>query len=152
MANTKDLQVLVNTDRKLVIKFTEFCDGTTATNTQIVVDISDSSYNHSDGSSMTGVAVERVWADSTPAGFVAEINWDADSDLLIASTGEASGNMKFFQDYTLGDWGGLDIQNNTNNFLLTATGTNPTGDIRIQASGMSDLDTYFFIIEMRKLF
>jgi len=141
VANTKDLQVLVNTDRKLVIKFTEFCDGTTATNTQIVVDISDSSYNHSDGSSMTGVAVERVWADSTPAGFVAEINWDADSDLLIASTGEASGNMKFFQDYTLGDWGGL-----------TATGTNPTGDIRIQASGMSDLDTYFFIIEMRKLF
>jgi len=141
MANTKDLQVLVNTDRKLVIKFTEFCDGTTATNTSIVVDISDAAYKSSNGSPMTGVAVERVWADSTPAGFVAEIGWDADDDLLIASTGEAAGNMKFFQDYTLGDWGGL-----------TKTGANPTGDIRIQASGMSNLDTYFFIIEMRKIF
>ncbi len=90
---------------------------------------------------MTGVAVERVWADSTPSGFVAEINWDADDDLLIASTGEAAGNTRFFQDYTLGGWGGL-----------TATGTNPTGDIRVQASGLDSGRMYFFIIEMRKLF
>lgn len=140
--NVKNTQVLVNTDRKLVIKYNEIGGATPeASHTTVLVDISASAYNSSDGKTMTGVAVERVWADSSPGALEAAIRWSADTDMLIASTGESSGNMKFFQDYTLGGWGGL-----------TKTGTNPTGDITIRTNGVGTGEQFYFIIEMRKLF
>ena len=49
--------------------------------------------------------------------------------------------MKFFQDYTLGGWGGL-----------TKTGASPTGDINVTTSGVGTGEQFYFIIEMRKTF
>lgn len=137
MANTTVTTVLANTDRKLVIKHTQLhSDSTSQTDT--VVDISAAAYNHSDGTAMTGVAVDRVWAASK-SDCSGSLAWVSDQNVIFF--GIVVDTAAHAQDYTLGDWGGL-----------TKEGTNATGDISLTCSGMSTGRQVTTTIEMRKIF
>tara|TARA_R100001224_G_scaffold71634_3_gene43616 strand:+ start:113 stop:583 length:471 start_codon:yes stop_codon:yes gene_type:complete len=156
MANTVRRTVLANTDRRLVVKQTEHCDGTTATNTAIIINLDDASncvdtagsalsadgFKSSGGKALAGVAVERIWYSHSGGDIVGAIKWDQSSgaDMLIfgGSIVDVSNN---YQDYTRGDWGGI-----------TKEGANATGDIVCDVSGMGDGEAYTFIIDMRKIF
>ena len=156
MANTVRRTVLANTDRKLVVRQTEHCDGSSSTNNAVVIDLDDASnfvdtagsalaadgFKSSGGKALTAVIVERVWFSVSGGALFCSIKWDASSgaDHLIASAGIDDGLMRF-HDYTIGDWGGL-----------PKDGANANGDIVANVSGMGNGEAYSFIIEMRKIF
>jgi len=156
MANTVRRTVLANTNRKLVVRQTEHCDGTTSTNNGLIVDLDDASnfvdtagsalsadgFKSSGGKALTAVVVQRVWFSISGGDLFCSIKWDASSgaDHLIASAGLPDGIVRF-HDFTIGDWGGL-----------PKDGANANGDIAANVSGMGNGEAYSIIIEMRKAF
>ena len=155
MANTIRRTALVNTDRKLVVRQTEHCDGSSSTNSAVIIDLDDASNfvntagsalsadgfkSPSSGSALASVTVERVWFNISGGALFCSIKWDASSgaDHLIASAGIDDGLMRF-HDFTIGGWGGL-----------PKDGANANGDIVANVSGMGNGEAYSIIIEMRK--
>lgn len=155
MANTIRRTVLSNTDRKLVVRQTEHCDGSSSTNNALIVDLDDASNfvdvagatldadgfkNQVTGSALASVTVERVWFNISGGDLFCSIKWDASSgaDHLIASAGLPDGIVRF-HDFTIGGWGGL-----------PKDGANANGDITANVSGMGNGEAYSIVIEMRK--
>lgn len=147
MANLITNTILVNTDRKLVIKYSELCDGTTATNVTTIVDVSSDDYQRpSDGSNITGVAIDKIYIlpsiGTGATGQVAgHIEWATSSGVEVPICSIASdykNNAGSTFDFSA--WGGL-----------TKEGTNANGDIKLDVAGMGANEGYSFILEMRKL-
>ena len=148
MANLITNTILVNTDRKLVIKYSELCDGTTATNVTTIVDVSSDDYQRpSDGSNITGVAIEKIYIFPGIGTVVGDqvsghIEWaTSNSDPEVPITNIAADYQNTAGstfDFTA--WGGL-----------TKEGANANGDIKLDVAGMGTGRGFSFILEMRKL-
>ena len=148
MANLITNTTLVNTERKLVIKYSELCDGTTATNVTTIVDVSNSDFKSITGKTMTAVAIEKIYifpsiGTGTSGAVAGHIEWaTSNSDVEVPITSIASdykNNAGSTFDFSA--WGGL-----------TKEGTNANGDIKLDVAGMAANEGYSFVLEMRKIY
>jgi hypothetical protein len=124
MADAVTAQTLVDSERNVVMKFTNISDGT-GESAVLKVDVSTLA------GAPTSVRIDRI--DYDIAGMAVNILWDADTDATcIVLAGH--GTLDF------GCVGGL--QNNA--------GTGKTGDILFTTIGHSANDTYSIVLHMKK--
>lgn len=125
MADTVTSQTLVDGERNVVMKFTNFSDGT-----------GESAVLKVNVSALSGApaSVKIIRVEYFIEGMAVRILWDAttDVDAIILNSGQGSIDFK--------DFGG--IQNNA--------GTGVTGYINFSTVGASVNDTYTIILEMQK--
>ena len=147
MANLITNTRLVNNERKLIIKYSELCDGTTATNVTTIVDVSDSAFNSMSGRAMTAVAIDKIYIfPALGNGSVAvfgHIEWatsDSAKEVPITSVASAYPNASGTT-FDFSHFGGL-----------TKEGDTANGDIKLDVAGMGANEGYSFILEMRKIY
>ena len=132
MADAVATQVLVDDTRRAVLKFTNISDGTGETGV-VKVDVSTlSSYL---GDPCTGVSLQRI--DAITVGMGLNLLWDATTDVLIMSFGDAE-----FVSFDFSRFGGL-----TNN-----AGAGKTGDIAFTTVGAVSGDKYTVVLEVLKYY
>ena len=141
-------EAIVNTDRLLVIRYSEFfVDSDTSTTT--LVDISNSSYAHSNGTALASVNIQRIWGSVADAGgnADADIFWVAnEGNLFIANLVQAgTGGGSMYYDYTTGGWGGIPRAGSD-------TSDATYGDIVLVTANLSSNEGVSVIIECRKNF
>lgn len=130
MADAVATQILVDDTRRAVLKFTNISDGTGETGV-VKVDVSTlSSYQ---GQPCTSVAINKI--DAITAGMGLNMLWDATTDVLILTLGEAD-----FVTFDFSRFGGL-----TNN-----AGAGKTGDILFTTVGAASGDRYTVVMEVYK--
>ena len=131
MADTVSSQTLVDTDKRVVVKFTNLSDGN-----------GESAVKKVDVSALSGapskVPIDQIWYDI--GGMRVQIDFDATTNVpaLILGGSAAAGNVQGHLDFR--SFGG--IKNNA--------GSGVTGDIDISTSGHTNLDHYTIILELRK--
>lgn len=125
MADTVTSQTLVDGEKNVVMKFTNFSDGTGEV-AVLKVDVSGLS------GSPASVKITRV--KYFIGGMSVRILWDATSDVDAIILNEGQGEIDFK------NFGG--IQNNA--------GAGVTGDINFTTAGASVNDSYTIILEMQK--
>ena len=148
MANLITNTRLVNNERKLIIKYSELCDGSGATNVTTIVDVSDSAFNSMSGKAMTAVAIDKIYIlpsiGTGVAGQVAgHIEWatsDSAKEVPITSITSAYPNAAG-STYDFSHFGGL-----------TKEGDTANGDIKLDVAGMGAGEGYSFVLEMRKIY
>ena len=153
MANSVTTQVLANTDRKLVIQRVLFSDGTEE-DQAVMVDISASAYNHSDGTALSGVAVERIYGSISSTATVTHVTlgWAATVIYPFAHLGHSTGvNSAFDLDYG-SEWGGITKNSITQDAGTEAGNGSPTGDIAVTTGTLDDGESYVITLVMRKIF
>jgi hypothetical protein len=130
MADAVATQILVDDTRRAILKFTNISDGTGESGV-VKVDVSTlSSYQ---GQACTSVAIYKI--DAITAGMGLNMLWDATTDVLILTLGEAD-----FVTFDFNRFGGL-----TNN-----AGTGKTGDILFTTIGAASGDRYTVVMEVYK--
>jgi hypothetical protein len=130
MTDAVATQVLVDDTRRAVFKFTNISDGTGEA-AALKIDVSTlSSYL---GNACTGVSIQRV--DAITAGMGINMLWDATTDVVILTVGEAD-----FVSFDFSRFGGL-----TDN-----SGTGKTGDILFSTVGATLGDRYTVVMEVLK--
>jgi hypothetical protein len=123
-------QTLVDDARRAVFKFTNISDGTGET-AALKVDVSTlTTYQ---GRTCTGVSIQRL--DALTAGMGINMLWDATTDVVILTVGEAD-----FVSFDFSRFGGL-----TNN-----SGAGRTGDILFTTVGAAAGDRYSVVMEVLK--
>ena len=152
MANSVTTQVLANTDRKLVIKRVMVSDGTEE-DQAVIVDISDSAYNHSDGTALSGVAIEKMYytLDSSSTANVWNVGWAATTLHPIFLLGGKQDTTSGFFDFG-SEWGGLTKDSITINAGTAAGEGTPNGDIASTTATFDANEGYTIILVMRKIF
>ena len=150
MANSVTTQVLANTDRKLVIQRSVFSDGTEE-DQAVMVDISASAYNHSDGTAMSGVAIEKIYSSLLTNNNVTHVTlgWAATVLYPIAYFGYHPNHPAI--DYG-SEWGGITKDNITQDAGTEAGNGSPTGDIAVSTGTFDDGEGYIITLVMRKIF
>lgn len=147
MANFITNTTLVNTERKIVIKYSEIGVDVTSNSTTIV-DITDSAFNSIEGKALTGVAIEKIYllpaigvgGTGQIAGHIEWATSDTATEVPITSvTSEYRNTAGSTFDFTT--WGGL-----------TKEGTTANGNIKLDVTGIGGSEGYAFILEMRKIF
>jgi hypothetical protein len=134
MADAVTSQTLTDTDRRVVMKFTNVSDGT-GESAVTKVDVSALAPSITTGAPCTSVTIEHMLYDVS--GMDVKILWDANTDVVCwLATSGTSGVYDFSQ------FGGL-----TNN---ASTGVN--GDILFTTIGASANDTYTVVLSMIKHF
>lgn len=148
MANLITNTKLVNNERKLIIKYSELCDGTSATNTSTIVDVSDSAFNSMSGKAMTAVAIDRIYIFPGIGTIVADqvsghIEWaTSDSAKEVPITNIAADYQNTSgSTFDFSHFGGL-----------TKEGDTANGDIKLDVAGMGTGQGYSFVLEMRKIY
>lgn len=130
MADAVTTQVLVDDARRAVFKFTNVSDGTGESDV-VKVDVSTlSSYQ---GLPCTSVSLVKI--DAVTSGMGINMLWDATTDVLILTLGEAD-----FVTFDFSRFGGL-----TNN-----AGAGKTGDILFTTVGAASGDRYTVVMEVLK--
>ena len=130
MTDAVATQVLVDDTRRAVFKFTNISDGTGET-AALKIDVSTlSSYL---GNACTGVSIQRV--DAITAGMGINMLWDATTDVVILTVGDAD-----FVTFDFSRFGGL-----SNN-----SGTGKTGDVLFTTVGAGSGDRYTVVMEVLK--
>lgn len=123
-------QILVDDARRAILKFTNISDGTGESGV-VKVDVSTlSSYQ---GQACTSVAINKI--DAITAGMGLNMLWDATTDVLILTLGEAD-----FVTFDFSRFSGL-----TNN-----SGAGRTGDILFTTVGAAAGDRYTVVMEVLK--
>tara|TARA_R110000868_G_scaffold12052_2_gene58511 strand:- start:6900 stop:7298 length:399 start_codon:yes stop_codon:yes gene_type:complete len=123
-------QTLVDNTQRAVFKFTNISDGTGEV-AALKIDVSTlSSYL---GNACTGVSIQRV--DAITSGMGINMLWDATTDVVILTVGEAD-----FVSFDFSRFGGL-----TND-----SGTGKTGDILFSTVGATLGDRYTVVMEVLK--
>jgi hypothetical protein len=123
-------QIIVDDTRRAILKFTNISDGTGETGA-LKVDVSAlSSYQ---GNPCTSVSVLRI--DAVTAGMGINMLWDATTDVLILTLGDAD-----FVSFDFSRFSGL-----TNN-----SGAGRTGDILFTTVGAAAGDRYTVVMEVHK--
>lgn len=123
-------QILVDDARRAILKFTNISDGTGESGV-VKVDVSTlSSYQ---GQACTSVSVNKI--DAVTAGMGLNMLWDATTDVLILTLGEAD-----FVTFDFSRFSGL-----TNN-----SGAGRTGDILFTTVGAAAGDRYTVVMEVLK--
>ena len=135
MADAVTSQTIVNTEKRVVMKFTNLSDGSGESAVK-KVDASTLGTN-SIGTTCSNVTIDQIWYDI--GGMRLAIYFDASTSALALTVGgsAAAGNVQGHMDFR--SFGG--IKNNA---------SSPTGDIDFTTSGHTNLDHYTVILEMRK--
>jgi hypothetical protein len=123
-------QTLVDDARRAVFKFTNISDGTGET---AVLKVDVSALTTYQGRTCTGVSIQRL--DAITAGMGINMLWDATTDVVILTVGEAD-----FVSFDFTRFGGL-----TNN-----SGAGKTGDILFTTVGAASGDRYTVVMEVLK--
>ena len=154
MAFSYNTQTILSNERKLVVQFRAKTDGTASLSPVDVIDPTD--YTSTEGNACSFVTIDRVWA-SNAGGCITQLFWQSTNDYLIAAYGNTgSTSSSYFNDFTIGNWGGLKpptlggttITANTDG-VLAGSGT-PDGKIQIGVTGVSSSDAVSVIIEVTK--
>lgn len=130
MADAVTSQTLVDGTQRAVFKFTNISDGTGESG---VVKIDVSALAPFQGEPCTGVSIQRV--DAMTAGMGLNLLWDATTDVVALTFGEAD-----FISLDFSRFGGI-----TNN-----AGTGKTGDLLFTTVGAANGDRYTVVIEVLK--
>ena len=130
MADAVTSQTLVDGTQRAVFKFTNISDGTGESG---VVKIDVSALSPFQGEPCTGVSIQRV--DAMTAGMGLNLLWDATTDVVALTFGEAD-----FISLDFSRFGGI-----TNN-----AGTGKTGDLLFTTVGAASGDRYTVVIEVVK--
>ena len=136
MADSVTSQTIIDTDKRVVQKFTNLSDGSGEAG---VVKVDVSALNTNDeGETCTRVTIDQIWYDV--GGMRVILNFSADTVVpaLILGGSAAAGVSMGHMDFR--SFGG--IKNNA--------GTGITGDIKVTTSGHTNLDHYTIVLEMRK--
>lgn len=130
MADAVTSQTLVDGTQRAVFKFTNISDGTGESG---VVKIDVSALAPFQGEPCTGVSIQRV--DAMTAGMGLNLLWDATTDVVALTFGEAD-----FISFDFSRFGGI-----TNN-----AGAGKTGDLLFTTVGAASGDRYTVVIEVLK--
>ena len=135
MADAVTSQTIVDTEKRVVMKFTNLSDGNGEAAVK-KVDVSALTA-HPDGTACSQVTIDQIWYDI--GGMRLAIYFDASTSALALTVrgSAAAGNVQGHMDFR--SFGG--IKNNA---------SSPTGDIDFTTSGHTNLDHYTVILEMRK--
>ena len=135
MADAVTSQTIIDTEKRVVMKFTNLSDGSGESAVK-KVDVSTLTA-HPDGTACSQVTIDQIWYDI--GGMRLAIYHDASSSVLALVLGgsAAAGNIQGHMDFR--SFGG--IKNNA---------SSPTGDIDFTTSGHTNLDHYTVVLEMRK--
>ena len=136
MADAVTSQTIVDTDKRVVMKFTNLSDGEGESAVK-KVDVSALN-SHPDGTACSRAIIDQIWYDV--GGMRLTIDFDASTNVpaLVLGGSAAAGNVQGHMDFR--SFGG--IKNNA--------GGGITGDIDFTTSGHTNLDHYTIILEMRK--
>lgn len=130
MADAVATQILVDDTRRAIFKFTNISDGTGET---AAVKVNVSALSGYQGQACTSVAIYKI--DAITAGMGINMLWDATTDVLIATLGEAD-----FVTFDFSRFGGL-----TNN-----AGAGKTGNVLFTTVGAASGDRYTVVMEVYK--
>ena len=136
MADAVSSQTIVDTDKRVVMKFTNLSDGE---GESAVKKVDVSALNSPpDGTACSRAIIDQIWYDV--GGMRLTIDFDASTNVpaLVLGGSAAAGNVQGHMDFR--SFGG--IKNNA--------GSGITGDIDFTTSGHTNLDHYTIILEMRK--
>ena len=135
MADAVTSQTIIDTEKRVVMKFTNLSDGNGESAVK-KVDVSELTA-HPDGTACSQVTIDQIWYDI--GGMRVALEWNATTNVVAAVLGgsAAAGNVSGYMDFR--SFGG--IKNNA---------SSPTGDIDFTTSGHTNLDHYTVILEMRK--
>ena len=135
MADAVSSQTIVDTEKRIVMKFTNLSDGEGESAVK-KVDVSALN-SHPDGTACSQATIDQIWYDV--GGMRLTIDYDASTNVpaLILGGSAAAGNVQGHMDFR--SFGG--IKNNA---------SSPTGDIDFTTSGHTNLDHYTIVLEMRK--
>jgi hypothetical protein len=135
MADAVSSQTIIDTEKRVVMKFTNLSDGEGESAVK-KVDVS-SLTAHPDGTACSQATIDQIWYDV--GGMRLTIDYDASTNVpaLVLGGSAAAGQSMGHLDFR--SFGG--IKNNA---------SSPTGDIDFTTSGHTNLDHYTVILEMRK--
>ena len=135
MADAVSSQTIVDTDKRVVMKFTNLSDGEGESAVK-KVDVSALN-SHPDGTACSRAIIDQIWYDV--GGMRLTIDFDASTNVpaLVLGGSAAAGNVQGHMDFR--SFGG--IKNNA---------SSPDGDLDFTTSGHTNLDHYTVILEMRK--
>ena len=136
MADAVSSQTIVDTDKRVVMKFTNLSDGEGESAVK-KVDVSALTA-HPDGTACSQVTIDQIWYDI--GGMRLAIYFAASTNALALTIGgsAAAGNVHGHMDFR--SFGG--IKNNA--------GGGINGDIDLSTSGHTNLDHYTIVLELRK--
>ena len=136
MADSVTSQTIIDTDKRVVQKFTNLSDGSGETGVR-KVDVSTLNKNEQ-GETCTRAIIDQIWYDI--GGMRVILNFEADTVVpaLILGGSAAAGVSMGHMDFR--SFGG--IKNNA--------GSGVNGDIKVTTSGHTNLDHYTIVLEMRK--
>jgi hypothetical protein len=132
MADAVTTQILVDDTKRAVFKFTNISDGTGESG---VIKIDVSALTPYQGKACTSVAIQNL--DAITAGMGVNLLWDATTDVICLTIGEAD-----FVTFDFSRFGGL-----TNN-----AGTGKTGDLLFTTIGAASGDRYTIVMEVLKYY
>ena len=136
MADAVSSQPIVDTEKRVVMKFTNLSDGN---GESAVAKVDVSALNsHPDGTACSRVTIDQIWYDV--GGMRVALEWNASTNVVAIVLGgsAAAGNVGGHLDFR--SFGGL---KNTE-----ASGVD--GDIDLTTSGHTNLDHYTIVLELRK--
>tara|TARA_R110000765_G_scaffold399267_1_gene493821 strand:- start:47 stop:463 length:417 start_codon:yes stop_codon:yes gene_type:complete len=128
MADAVTSQKIVDTDRKLVYKFTNISDGTGESSVQ-KIDVSGLNSN-SEGEACARITLTHLWYDI--GGFRVTLEWDASSNVVCAVLGGSAAVGVVSGYFNFSKWGG--VPNNA--------GSGITGDLDLTTHGHTAHDHY----------
>ena len=136
MADAVTSQTIVDTDKRVVMKFTNLSDGEGESAVK-KVDVSALN-SHPDGTACSRAIIDQIWYDV--GGMRVDLEWNATTNVkaLMLGGSAAAGNDHGHMDFR--SFGGI---KNTE-----ASGVD--GDIDLTTSGHTNLDHYTIVLELRK--
>ena len=136
MADAVTSQTIVDTEKRVVMKFTNLSDGSGESAVK-KVDVSALTA-HPDGTACSQVTIDQIWYNV--GGMRVVIDFDASTNVpALILGGSAAHHAAADGHLDFRSFGG--IKNNA---------SSPTGDIDITTSGHTNLDHYVIVLEMRK--
>ena len=135
MADAVTSQTIIDTEKRVVMKFTNLSDGNGESAVK-KVDVSALTA-HPDGTACSNITIDQIWYDI--GGMRLAIYFAASTNVLALTIGgsAAAGNVQGHMDFR--SFGG--IKNNA---------SSPDGDLDFTTSGHTNLDHYTVVLEMRK--
>ena len=136
MADAVTSQTIVDTEKRVVMKFTNLSDGNGESAVK-KVDVSALTA-HPDGTACSQVTIDQIWYDV--GGMRVSLEWNASTNVVAMVLGgsAAAGNVHGHMDFR--SFGG--IKNNA--------GSGINGDIDLTTNGHTNLDHYTIVLELRK--
>ena len=135
MADAVTSQTIIDTEKRVVMKFTNLSDGNGESAVK-KVDVSALN-SHPDGTACSQVTIDQIWYDIGGMRLLIDFAASTNVAALVLGGSAAAGNVQGHLDFR--SFGG--IKNNA---------SSPDGDLDFTTQGASTSDHYMIILEMRK--